>query len=389
MAPVFQVSLPIALSGAIASAITTSSIAFGWTDNSDNETSFTAGYSLDGSHYTEWDELSAGTTGRSLTGATPDTEYWFHVAAINNTGTSAYAATAGTYTLAVAPTLISAVADSSTAITVSWSGGTASGYQVSFSGGNSGWVTASSYQVTGLVPSTSYTFSVKAKNGDEVETGAISVTESTLNSGGAFILPVKPIVTNRNITVLDNGIVFFDNLPSDITQLSVSTNPDFADASWEDISKQYELIKQYANASKLYIKFRTGNGGVSDVIVYEGGAMNQILNDGDIVKTADNFDVYIIKLKNNKQYKRLILSPYVFNSYQHLQWGNIKIISQTQLDRYATSSLVKETDDTIIYELASDGDTGRRKPFDISTSYDADSVYEINAADRDSYELVK
>jgi hypothetical protein len=59
------------------------------------------------------------------------------------------------------------------------------------------------------------------------------------------------------------------------------------------------------------------------------------------------------------------------------------------MDQYITSSLVKETTDTIIYTLTAYGDTGERKAFDVSSSYDADSVYEINAVDRDSYELAK
>jgi len=393
LVPVFILPAPVAPSGVTVSTITTSSIAFSWTDNSNNETGFVTGYSLNGSSYTDQSSITG--TSRTLTSLNPNTKYWLHVAATNAGGNSAYTATTdGIYTYAVAPTSASAVANSPSAITVSWSGGTASGYQASYAGGSSAWTTGSSYKFTGLACETSYTFSIKAKNGDGVETGSISVSQSTPACGAGFIVPAKPDVTNLSIAISDDSVTF-SSIPSGITQLAVSATPDFADTPWEDMSKKDELFKQYANVPKLYVKFRAADGGVSDVVIYEGNNKNsgtgfsQILNDGDIVKTADNFDVYIIKLKNGKLYKRLILSPSVFNSYQHLKWGNIKVISQAQMDQYITSSLVKETTDTIIYTLTAYGDTGERKAFDVSSSYDADSVYEINAVDRDSYELAK
>jgi|GEM_PF-6393161 hypothetical protein len=43
--------------------------------------------------------------------------------------------------------------------------------------------------------------------------------------------------------------------------------------------------------------------------------------------------------------------------------------------------------DKIKIFFAPDGDTGTRKIVGAAESYDADSVYEINAADRDSYRL--
>ena len=230
-----------------------------------------------------------------------------------------------------------------------------------------------------------------------------TITEIT--SGGVFTPPTKPNITNIDITVLDNGNLTFDNLPDSITQLAISLTPDFTNASWEDISKKEELFQRYAGADKLYIKFRTDQGAVSDVITCEGGNVSitegtdtgdtnnqgsntQPLNDGDIVKTSNSPDVYIIKYKNNKQYKRLILAPYVFNLYGHLKWENIKTIPQSQLDQFTISNLIKETLDSIIYQFFPDGDTGKRKPLDTSTPYDPDSTYEINKPEQDSYESI-
>lgn len=178
----------------------------------------------------------------------------------------------------------------------------------------------------------------------------------------------------------------FTNLPGNVNQIAVSVYPDFRDASFQDIST---LIAFSAYESQtLYLKFRTAQGATSGVITYTKDIV-PALKDGDIVKTADSFDVYIIKIKNNKLYRRLILSPSVFDSYQHLRWENLRIVSQQQLDQYVISNLVREAGDIVIYELISDGDTGKKRIMDIGEPYDIDSVYEINIMDRDSYELAQ
>jgi hypothetical protein len=114
-------------------------------------------------------------------------------------------------------------------------------------------------------------------------------------------------------------------------------------------------------------------------------AAGTVLAEGDIAKAPDNPDVYIIKYKGGKQYKRLILSPSVFNSYGHLKWSNIKTVPQSQLDAYTTSTLVQVAGDQYAYVLYPRGDEGERKRLDTSKAYDADSVYEINATDKFSY----
>ncbi|MFA6897541.1 MAG: hypothetical protein WCQ96_04635 [Patescibacteria group bacterium] len=228
-----------------------------------------------------------------------------------------------------------------------------------------------------------------------------------INCGGGPV-PSKPSISTIDIT-LSNNTLSLTNLPTTITQIAISTSPDFTNSSWEDISKKDDLLKQYTNTDTLYIKFRTQEGGVSDTIIKKGNNItkneqgsvqndindgnidtnnsNQSLQDGDLVKTPNNPDIYVIKYKNNKQYKRLLLSPTIFNSYLHLKWNNIKTISQQQSDQYQTSNLVKEATDTVIYTLTPNGDTGKRKPLNPSTPYDPDSIYEINKPERDSYEL--
>ena len=141
-----------------------------------------------------------------------------------------------------------------------------------------------------------------------------SLQVSVPNSS-AFIPPSKPSLANVSITT-NNGNLTFNNLPNNITQIAISTSPDFTNSSWEDISKKDDLLKQYKNTDTLYIKFRTQEGASSDTVIREGNNINIInntdsnftLQDGDLIKTPTNPDIYVIKYKNNKQYKRLLLS---------------------------------------------------------------------------------
>lgn len=112
--------------------------------------------------------------------------------------------------------------------------------------------------------------------------------------------------------------------------------------------------------------------------------------DGDIVREADEFDVYIIKLVGDKKFKRLILNPDVFNMYGHLKWENIQVVADGELADYTTSELVRADGDEKVYKLYPDGDTGTKKwveTLDCFTNqgFDWDSVYVINSFDRDSY----
>lgn len=206
--------------------------------------------------------------------------------------------------------------------------------------------------------------------------------------GAAFVPPIKPDVSGVNISSSQDGEVNLSGVLENVYQIAISRTPDFKGVSWQDFNpEKFKTIG--ATTETLYVKFRTQDGGVSEVIVYSSKARDIVLNEGDIVKTADNPDVYIIKYRGGKQFKRLILSPSVFNSYGHLRWENIKVIPQAQLDAFVTSSLVQVAGDSNLYSLTPLGDSGQRRLVGASESYDSDSVYEINAIDRESYGLMK
>ena len=129
--------------------------------------------------------------------------------------------------------------------------------------------------------------------------------------------------------------------------------------------------------------------------------------DGDLIKsnainsdgtpTIESLDVYIVKVVADKKFKRLILSPTVFESYGHLNYGDIMTVSQAVMDEYATSALVRVDTDPAekVYAMAPSGDTGAKGWVNLTTtqfvdeaSSDADSIYTINAVDGASYTTV-
>jgi len=123
--------------------------------------------------------------------------------------------------------------------------------------------------------------------------------------------------------------------------------------------------------------------------------------DGDIVSPDAEFiegdityypyDVFIVKMIGTKTFKRLILNPEVFESYGHLEWGNIQTISAATVDGYTTSDLVRAIDGTKVYQLVPDGDTGTREWLDMTAAaftaagHDWDAIYVVNTTDLGNY----
>ena len=115
------------------------------------------------------------------------------------------------------------------------------------------------------------------------------------------------------------------------------------------------------------------------------------INEGDIIKTATNPDVYVAKYVGAKKFKRLILNPTVFNSYGHLKWSNLKTVTQAEMDAFTTSDLVRALGDAPVYKLIPNGDVGSKQWVNMTAEaftaagYDWDSIYTINSVDRDNY----
>lgn len=231
------------------------------------------------------------------TGLSENTQYTFKVMARNGNGTETeYTTTSSKYTLADTPTNLSATSDSSsiTLAVDSFSNYTSglSGYYFSRSGANSGWIPTNSWQDIGLSCGTSYTYSVKYRNGDSTETDPVLITKATSGcSGGGGGMragwgdqPVIPIggfkmLVNLGASTTANRIVDLNfNASSDIAKMAISLTGDFSDA----VQESYQSVKQFDICSKfggvvinsscpngkyiIYAKFYTSYGTTSDVI---------------------------------------------------------------------------------------------------------------------------
>ena len=155
------------------SSVSTASLSLAFTDNSNVSTTVYSIYNVtDSSVFT----TTTATSSISVTSLTPNTSYQFSIVALHaGSGADAATSTASTATSTVptVPASVSASADSTTQITVSWtansnpSGTVYELYNVT----NSSVVattTAVSYAVTGLSASTSYTFKVRAQYASDV-----------------------------------------------------------------------------------------------------------------------------------------------------------------------------------------------------------------------------
>jgi len=112
--------------------------------------------------------------------------------------------------------------------------------------------------------------------------------------------------------------------------------------------------------------------------------------EGALIRAQGGFDVFIVKYVGSKKFKRLILSPSVFNNYGHLKWSDIRDVNQAVVDAFATSELVRAVGDDKVYKLYPSGDEGQKRWIKTASAFaamgfDADSIYEINSFDRDSY----
>ncbi len=174
------------------------------------------------------------------------------------------------------------------------------------------------------------------------------------------------------------------------------------------------ILIQYPNDPRIYLiqegqkhwikdiqTFNSLNLKWSDIIqvpitqTYPDGEtiQNQTIAEGGLIRAKDSIDVYVVKYVGDKSFKRLILNPTVFTSYQHLKWSNLKIVSQATMDQFTTSELARALGDTKVYKLSSapNADDGQKQWLNMSAEaftaagYDWDSIYVINDVDRDNY----
>ncbi|MEA2098287.1 MAG: hypothetical protein U9P70_04435 [Patescibacteria group bacterium] len=123
----------------------------------------------------------------------------------------------------------------------------------------------------------------------------------------------------------------------------------------------------------------------------EVSELAQEIQEGAIIKTIGDIDIYIVKYIGNKKFKRLILNPSVFRSYGHLRWEDVIEVEKETVDSFTISDLVRNAKTGRIYRLTANGDSGIKRHFKSISAmqrlgYDLDAVYEINEIDENSYD---
>ena len=122
----------------------------------------------------------------------------------------------------------------------------------------------------------------------------------------------------------------------------------------------------------------------------QSAAASVSVPEGGLIRANNDIDVYIVKYVGTESFKRLILSPTVFNSYQHLHWSDIKVVDQSVVNSFVTSDLVQAVNDTKVYKLTPSGDTGQRQWIETADAFNQlgyhwDAIYQINQTDLNSY----
>jgi len=185
---------------------------------------------------------------------------------------------------------------------------------------------------------------------------------------------------------------------------------------WKESTSQWVALPTTVNASTNTLTAETDHftyfaimglseGEEDEDLVEEESSQEEAISvsDGDLIRNSNaegmaQFDIYIVKLINNKKFKRLILSPHVFESYEHFDkngngspWDDVIEVNKTTMNDLVVSDLIRAVGDTKVYKLSASGDGGTKQWLNmtaekfVSDGYDADSIYEINATDRDAY----
>jgi len=175
-----------------------------------------------------------------------------------------------------APTGLIATAVSTSQINLSWdSVSEAVSYKIYRGGSNIASTTATSYSDTGLSPGTSYTYTVSAVNssgGESSQSDSASATTQSLPvEGGPTLFPSPP----KNISIIINGGNEITNSPEVVlefsadgaAQIAISSSTNFSGLTWEEYESSLKWILEGEDGEKrVYVKFRTAKGGVSEVI---------------------------------------------------------------------------------------------------------------------------
>ena len=253
--------------------------------------------------------------------------------------------------------------------------------------------------------------SVKSKTTFTASKGSLADGGAPKNKVGAFLF--NGLVFNIEAVDLRGNVVrdFSEDLTITLTVPDLPDDTSNLKLYYYDDENQEWIIISDVEFGDNTITFKVNH--LTQFAVFEipkpvvKGASDVVLFDGDIIRNPGaqgmaQFDVYVVKIINGKKFKRLILNPDIFESYEHLDWENVKLVDQTVMDSFTLSNLarcgntsievgVQDFEPTKIYRLIPKDDAGTKQHFNITAfefetkGYDWNSVYIINSVDMNVY----
>lgn len=245
--------------------LSTASIGLTWVDNANDESGFNIERAPDvggsAGTYAQVATVGANVTTFTNTGLAAGTRYWYRVQASNATGTSAYTNAAAATTLLpplpAAPSALAASGVSGTQVNLTWADNASdeSGYRIERApdaGGAPGTfaeiatvgASVTTYASTGLAPSTTYWYRVRAYNA--AGTSAYSNSASGTTSNGQPAAPTALVATATSATAI--ALAWADNA-SDETGYLVERAPNSGGApgTFVQVASLAANVTSYSN----------------------------------------------------------------------------------------------------------------------------------------------
>ena len=227
---------------------------------------------------------------------------------------------------------------------------------------------------------------------------------------GGYVYNYTATVNSETVSTFNKAITI--SLSYTDEQISDLEETDLKIVYWRESDSQWVVLSTLVFADTNTLTATTDHftyfailGDLSGEVMEEETVTEEstTISEGDLVRNPNaegmaQFDIYIVKLINGKKFKRLILSPHVFESYEHFDkngngspWDDVLDVSQSIMDEYTTSDLVRAVENQKVYKLTASGDTGTKQWLNMTAEqftaqgYDLDSIYEINMTDQNAY----
>jgi len=225
------------------------------------------------------------------------------------------------------------------------------------------------------------------------------VTNDGQGDAGSTFVSLRIDVGNNGTWDVSRGQITIDSLPGSLSGTKYLFTASWIDA-WTGVVGTHRFAI-CADAGGSVAESDETNNCRSYTFSIPGASTTPAsvsIPEGAMIRAKGGIDIWIVKYVPSsssgqaaaKKFKRLILSPTVFNSYGHLRWEDVIEVDQATLDSFIVSDLVRAEGDPKVYRLFPQGDTGIKRWITTAEvfstqGFDWDAIYTINTVDRDSY----